>query len=298
MVEEILLKAKVLQSALPYIREFYGKTFVIKYGGSAMTDESLRESFAKDVVLLRYVGIKVVIVHGGGPQISQTLEKFGVKAHFVGGMRKTDEETMHVVEMVLSGDINKDIVALINRHSGKSIYAVGLSGRDGQLIRAKKLNKEEYFRSLGLEVPEEDIGYVGQVEGINVELLQTLMEKGYIPVIAPVGVGEQGEAYNINADLAASCIAMGLKAEKLIFLTDTEGVKDEEGELISTLKKEEALRLISQGVIKGGMLPKVKSALEALQKGVKKVHIIDGRVFHSILLEVFTEEGVGTEIVE
>ncbi|MFN3947363.1 MAG: acetylglutamate kinase [Aquificaceae bacterium] len=298
MVEEILLKAKVLQSALPYIREFYGKTFVIKYGGSAMTDESLRESFAKDVVLLRYVGIKVVIVHGGGPQISQTLEKFGVKAHFVGGMRKTDEETMHVVEMVLSGDINKDIVALINRHSGKSIYAVGLSGRDGQLIRAKKLNKEEYFRSLGLEVPEEDIGYVGQVEGINVELLQTLMEKGYIPVIAPVGVGEQGEAYNINADLAASCIAMGLKAEKLIFLTDTEGVKDKEGELISTLKKEEALRLISQGVIKGGMLPKVKSALEALQKGVKKVHIIDGRVFHSILLEVFTEEGVGTEIVE
>ncbi|MFN7066078.1 MAG: acetylglutamate kinase, partial [Aquificaceae bacterium] len=274
------------------------KTFVIKYGGSAMTDESLRESFAKDVVLLRYVGIRVVIVHGGGPQISQTLERFGVRAHFVGGMRKTDEETMHVVEMVLSGDINKDIVALINRYSGRNIYAVGLSGRDGQLIRAKKLNKEEYFRSLGLEVPEEDIGYVGQVESINVELLQTLMEKGYIPVIAPVGVGDYGEAYNINADLAASHIAMALKAEKLIFLTDTEGVKDKKGKLISTLKKEEALRLISQDVIRGGMLPKVKGALEALQRGVKKVHIIDGRVFHSILLEVFTEEGVGTEIVE
>ncbi|MFN7065242.1 MAG: acetylglutamate kinase [Aquificaceae bacterium] len=298
MVEELILKAKTLQSALPYIREFYEKTFVIKYGGSAMTDEALRESFAKDVVLLRYVGIRVVIVHGGGPQISQTLERLGIKPHFVGGMRKTDEETMHVVEMVLSGDINKDIVALINRYSGRRVYAVGLSGRDGQLIRARKLNKQEYFRSLGLEVPEEDIGYVGQAEGVNVELLQVLMDKGYIPVIAPVGVGESGEAYNINADLVASHIAMALRAEKLIFLTDMEGVKDKEGRLISTLRREEALRLISEGTIKGGMLPKVKSALEALEAGVRKVHIIDGRVFHSILLEVFTEEGIGTEIVE
>lgn len=298
MIEDLILKAKVLQSALPYIREFYGKTFVIKYGGAAMTEDSLRENFAKDVVLLRYVGIRVVVVHGGGPQISQTLERLGIKPHFVGGMRKTDEETMHVVEMVLSGDINKDIVALINRHSGKNIYAVGLSGRDGQLIRAKKLDKEAYFRELGLEVPEEDIGYVGQVEEINVELLQTLMEKGYIPVIAPVGVGKEGEAYNINADLVASEVAKALKAEKLIFLTDTEGVKDKEGRLISTLKKDEALKLISEGVIRGGMLPKVKSALEALDAGVKKVHIIDGRVIHSILLEVFTQEGVGTEIVE
>ncbi|MCY0866266.1 MAG: acetylglutamate kinase [Aquificaceae bacterium] len=296
-MEDLILKAKVLQSALPYIREFYGKTFVIKYGGSAMTEEGLRENFAKDVVLLRYVGIRVVVVHGGGPQISQTLERLGIKPHFVGGMRKTDEETMHVVEMVLSGDINKDIVALINRHSGKNIYAVGLSGRDGQLIRAKKLDKEAYFRELGLEVPEEDIGYVGQVEGVNVELLQTLMEKGYIPVIAPVGVGKEGEAYNINADLVASEVAKALKAEKLIFLTDTEGVKDKEGRLISTLTKDEALKLISNGVIKGGMLPKVKSALEAIEAGVKKVHIIDGRITHSILLEVFTQEGVGTEIV-
>lgn len=297
MIEDLILKAKVLQSALPYIREFYGKTFVIKYGGAAMTEEGLRENFAKDVVLLRYVGIRVVVVHGGGPQISQTLERLGIKPHFVGGMRKTDEETMHVVEMVLSGDINKDIVALINRHSGKNIYAVGLSGRDGQLIRAKKLDKEAYFRELGLEVPEEDIGYVGQVEGVNVELLQTLMEKGYIPVIAPVGVGKEGEAYNINADLVASEVAKALKAEKLIFLTDTEGVKDKEGRLISTLTKDEALKLISNGVIKGGMLPKVKSALEAIEAGVKKVHIIDGRITHSILLEVFTQEGVGTEIV-
>lgn len=297
MIEDLILKAKVLQSALPYIREFYGKTFVIKYGGAAMTEEGLRENFAKDVALLRYVGIRVVVVHGGGPQISQTLERLGIKPHFVGGMRKTDEETMHVVEMVLSGDINKDIVALINRHSGKNIYAVGLSGRDGQLIRAKKLDKEAYFRELGLEVPEEDIGYVGQVEGVNVELLQTLMEKGYIPVIAPVGVGKEGEAYNINADLVASEVSKALKAEKLIFLTDTEGVKDKEGKLISTLTRNEALRLISQDVIKGGMLPKVKSALEAIDAGVKKVHIIDGRITHSILLEVFTQEGVGTEIV-
>lgn len=297
MIEDLILKAKVLQSALPYIREFYGKTFVIKYGGSAMTEEGLRENFAKDVALLRYVGIRVVVVHGGGPQISQTLERLGIKPHFVGGMRKTDEETMHVVEMVLSGDINKDIVALINRHSGKNIYAVGLSGRDGQLIRAKKLDKEAYFRELGLEVPEEDIGYVGQVEGVNVELLQTLMEKGYIPVIAPVGVGKEGEAYNINADLVASEVSKALKAEKLIFLTDTEGVKDKEGKLISTLTRNEALRLISEDVIKGGMLPKVKSALEAIDAGVKKVHIIDGRITHSILLEVFTQEGVGTEIV-
>jgi len=297
MIDDLILKAKVLQSALPYIREFYGKTFVIKYGGAAMTEEGLRENFAKDVALLRYVGIRVVVVHGGGPQISQTLERLGIKPHFVGGMRKTDEETMHVVEMVLSGDINKDIVALINRHSGKNIYAVGLSGRDGQLIRAKKLDKEAYFRELGLEVPEEDIGYVGQVEGVNVELLQTLMEKGYIPVIAPVGVGKEGEAYNINADLVASEVSKALKAEKLIFLTDTEGVKDKEGKLISTLTRNEALRLISEDVIKGGMLPKVKSALEAIDAGVKKVHIIDGRITHSILLEVFTQEGVGTEIV-
>ncbi len=289
-------KAKVLQSALPYIRNFYGKTFVIKLGGSAMTEESLRESFAKDVVLLRYIGIRVVVIHGGGPQISKILEVFGLKPHFIGGIRKTDRQTMHVVEMVLSGDINKDIVALINTHSGKDIYAVGLSGRDGWLIKAKKIDKENYFRKLGIEVPQEDIGYVGEVLDINVDLLSTLMEKGYIPVIAPVGVGSDGEAYNINADIAACKIAAKLKAEKLIFMTDTEGVKDREGNLIPTLTKQEILKLIKEEVIKGGMIPKVNSALEALEEGVKKVHIIDGRKPHTLLLEIFTDEGIGTEI--
>jgi len=224
-MRDLLNSLKILQSALPYIREFYGKVFVIKYGGSAMLSDTLRDSFARDVVLLAYVGIKVVVVHGGGPQISQTLEKFGYKSHFIGGIRKTDEQVMHVVEMVLSGDINKDIVALINTHSRKPIYAVGLSGRDGNLIKGKKLDKEKYFKDLGLEVPEEDLGFVGDVDEVNVELINTLLEKNYIPVIAPVGVGERGEAYNINADICAARIAQALQAEKLIFLTDVEGVK-------------------------------------------------------------------------
>lgn len=297
MIDLLVEKARVLQSALPYIREFYGRTFVIKYGGSAMLEESLRESFARDVVLLRYVGIRVVVVHGGGPQISQTLERFGIKPVFVGGMRKTDEQTMHIVEMVLSGDINKDIVALINTYSGQKVYAVGLSGRDGQLLRARKIDKEAYFKDLGLEVPEEDIGFVGEVVEVNTDLLEALLEKGYIPVVAPVGVGERGEAYNINADVSAAEIAKALKAEKLIFLTDTEGVKDAHGKLIPTLSKGEAHRLIGEGIIRGGMIPKVKSSIKALEAGVRKVHIIDGRVPHSILLEVFTEEGIGTEIV-
>ncbi len=296
-IEELVNKAKTLQSALPYIRQFYGKTFVIKYGGSAMIQESLRESFAKDVLLLRYVGIRVIVVHGGGPQINKTLESFGIETKFVGGMRKTDEETMHIVEMVLAGDINKDIVALINKHSGEQVYAVGLSGRDGNLIRAKKLDKEEYFKELGLEVPEEDIGFVGQVVSINTHLLSTLIDNNYIPVIAPIGVGSNGEAYNINADVVASEVARYMKAEKLIFLTDTEGIKDQQGNVISSISKDEIYQLIKEGTIKGGMIPKVKSALKALQTGVKKVHIIDGRCPHSILLEVFTEEGIGTEIV-
>ncbi len=296
-MEELVKKAKILHEALPYIREFRKKIFVIKYGGSAMKKEELREAFAKDVVLLKYVGIDVVIVHGGGPQISRTLERFGIKPKFVGGIRKTDEETMHIVEMVLSGDINKDIVALINRHSGKDIYAVGISGRDGRLLRARKLDKERYFKELGLPVPEEDIGYVGEVIDVNKELILSLISHNFIPVIAPVGVGDNGEAYNINADISASEIAKSLKAEKLIFLTDTEGVKDREGRVISTLTKDEALKLISEGVIREGMIPKVKYAINALEGGVKKVHIIDGRIPHSILLEVFTEKGIGTEIV-
>jgi len=296
-MNELIERAKVLQEALPYIREFHGKVFVIKYGGSAMHDEELRESFARDVVLLKYVGINPVIVHGGGPQISKTLEKFGIKPKFVGGMRKTDEETMHVVEMVLSGDINKDIVALINRYSGEKVYAVGLSGRDGRLLKAKKLDKEKYFSELGLPVPEEDIGFVGEITDVNEELIFTLLSHNFIPVIAPVGVGENGEAYNVNADLAAAEVAGEIKAEKLIYLTDTKGVLDEKGNLISSLSREKAEELIRNGVIREGMIPKVRSAIKALEKGVKKVHIIDGRVKHSILLEVFTKEGVGTEIV-
>ncbi|RUM28860.1 MAG: acetylglutamate kinase [Aquifex sp.] len=296
-MKELIEKANILQEALPYIKEFHGKVFVIKYGGSAMHEEELRESFAKDVVLLKYVGINPVIVHGGGPQISKTLEVFGIKPKFINGIRKTDQMTMHIVEMVLSGDINKDIVALINRFSGKKIYAVGLSGRDGRLLKAKKLDKEKYFSELGLPVPEDDIGFVGEITDVNEELIHTLLEHNFIPVIAPIGVGEKGEAYNINADIAASEIAAELKAEKLIYLTDTQGVKDGEGNLISTLTKEEAERLIKEGVIREGMIPKVKSALKAIERGVKKVHIIDGRIKHSILLEVFTKEGIGTEVV-
>ena len=296
-MQELVEKAKVLQEALPYIREFHGKIFVIKYGGSAMTEESLRESFARDVVLLKYVGINVVIVHGGGHQISKTLERFGIKPKFVAGIRKTDEETMHVVEMVLSGDINKDIVALINRFSGEKVYAVGISGRDGRLLRARKMDKERFFRELNLPVPEEDIGYVGEVVSVNTDLIMSLIERDFIPVIAPIGVGDGGEAYNINADIASAEVAVGLKAQKLIFMTDTGGVRDEKGELISSLKSEEAKKLIERGIIREGMIPKVKSALRAVSEGVGKVHIIDGRVRHSLLLEIFTEEGIGTEIL-
>ncbi len=296
-METLVEKARILQEALPYIREFHGKIFVIKYGGSAMREEDLRESFAKDVVLLKYVGINPVIVHGGGPQISKTLEAFGIKPRFIGGIRKTDEKTMHVVEMVLSGDINKDIVALINRFSGEKVFAVGLSGRDGRLLKAKKLDKEKFFGELGLPVPEEDVGFVGEITDVNEELILTLLGHNFIPVIAPIGVGDEGEAYNINADVAAAEIAAELGAEKLIFLTDTPGVKDERGELIPTLSGEKAKELIKRGVIKEGMVPKVRSALRALERGVRKVHIIDGRVKHSILLEVFTREGIGTEMV-
>jgi len=294
-IKDLITKAKILQESLPYIRDFYGKTFVIKYGGSAMKDEHLRESFAKDVVLLKYVGINVIVVHGGGPQINELLNRLGMKQQFVGGIRKTDEETMHVVEMVLSGDINKDIVALINKHSGENIYAVGLSGRDGRLIRARKM-REDFFKEMGIEI-DEDIGYVGEVVGVNCDLLNSIISRNYIPVIAPVGVGEKGEAYNINADLVASEIAINMKAEKLIFLTDAEGVKNEKGEVISSIKEEDARSLIRKGIVRGGMIPKVKFALKAVKEGVGKVHIIDGRVEHSLLLEIFTKEGIGTEVV-
>ena len=296
MVEKLIKKAEVLLEALPYIRKFRGQTFVIKYGGSAMVNEELRETFARDVVLLKLVGINPVIVHGGGKHINEMLKKLGISVEFVGGLRKTTEEVMHIVEMVLSGDINKDIVALINKHSGEKIYAVGLSGRDGRLLKAKKIDSSYFSEKLGIKPPSGDIGLVGEVERVNTEPIKTLLEKNYIPVIAPIGVGERGEAYNINADIAAAEVAKALRAEKLIYLTDTEGVKDKNGNLIKKLKDTQVEELIKDGTIGGGMIPKVRSAVSALKGGVGKVHIIDGRLSHSILLEIFTDEGVGTEI--
>ncbi len=296
MVEKLIQKAEVLLEALPYIRKFRGRTFVIKYGGSAMVNEELRETFARDVVLLKLVGINPVIVHGGGKHINRMLQQLGIEVEFVGGIRKTTEEVMHIVEMVLSGDINKDIVALINKHSGEDVYAVGLSGRDGRLLRARKIDRSYFVEKLGIEPPSADIGLVGEITSVNTRLLQVLIAQNYIPVIAPIGVGEEGEAYNINADIAAAEVAKALKAEKLIFLTDTEGVKDRNGNLIKKLKDDRVEELIKDGTIGGGMIPKVRSAVEALKGGVKKVHIVDGRLPHSILLEIFTDEGVGTEI--
>src|SRR3989304_1693905 len=293
-MEKLIEKAKTLIEALPYIQTFRGKTFVIKYGGSAMTDDALKQGFARDIVLMRCIGINPVIVHGGGPQIGKTMERMGKKSHFVEGLRVTDEETIDVVEMVLVGKVNKEIVSLINRHGGK---AVGLSGKDGGLIKAKKYKVVK--SSPETDRPEIiDIGMVGEVESINADVLNTLDEGGFIPVIAPVGVGENGETYNINADFVAGEIAGSLKAEKLVLLTDEEGVKGKDGSLLSTLNKKEIDYLIKKSVIRGGMLPKVKCCLDALESGVKKTHIIDGRVKHAILLEIFTDEGVGTQIVE
>ena len=291
-MEKFIGKAEVLMEALPYIQRFYGKTFVIKYGGSAMADEELKASFAQDMVLLKYVGINPVVVHGGGPQINEVLQKMGTPTQFVRGMRVTDQETMDIVEMVLAGKINKEIVSLINRHGG---MAVGLSGKDGGLIQARKMSVT--VASNG-EPPEIiDIGWVGEIVGINPMVINTLDENKFIPVIAPVGAGEQGETYNINADLVAGQLAEALGAEKLILLTDVDGVKDKKGELLSTLKINQARKLIQEGVVAEGMIPKVECCIEALKGGVGKTHIIDGRVKHAVLLEIFTKEGVGTEVV-
>ncbi|MEK7335152.1 MAG: acetylglutamate kinase [Candidatus Binatota bacterium] len=291
-MEKFIGKAEVLMEALPYIQRFYGKTFVIKYGGSAMADEELKASFAQDMVLLKYVGINPVVVHGGGPQINEVLQKMGTPTQFVRGMRVTDQETMDIVEMVLAGKINKEIVSLINRHGG---MAVGLSGKDGGLIRARKMSVT--VASNG-EPPEIiDIGLVGEIVGINPMVINTLDENKFIPVIAPVGAGEQGETYNINADLVAGQLAEALGAEKLILLTDVDGVKDKKGGLLSTLKINQARKLIQEGVVAEGMIPKVECCIEALKGGVGKTHIIDGRVKHAVLLEIFTKEGVGTEVV-
>jgi acetylglutamate kinase len=291
-MESFIGKAEVLMEALPYIQRFYGKTFVVKYGGNAMIDEELKTSFAQDVVLLKYVGINPVIVHGGGPQINEMLKKMGTPTQFVRGMRVTDQQTMDIVEMVLVGKINKEIVNLINQHGG---MAVGLSGKDGGLIRARKMNVSV---SENGEPPEIiDIGLVGEIVGIDPTVINSLDENKFIPVIAPVGVGNNGETYNINADLVAGQVAEALRAEKLILLTDVEGVKDKNGKLLSTVKTNQARKLIEDGVVAEGMIPKVECCMEALKGGVGKTHIIDGRVKHAILLEIFTKEGVGTEVV-
>jgi acetylglutamate kinase len=280
--KELLQKAQILIEALPYIRRFYGKTMVIKYGGGAMAKGPEEKALAEDIVLMWYVGIKPILVHGGGPQIGDLLKRLGKKSSFIQGMRVTDEETMEVVEMVLN-KINKDLVYLINRYGGK---AVGLSGKDAQLLRARKLIHEEF-----------DLGLVGEVQEVNVELLEALQKEGFIPVIAPIGVGEDGTPYNINADMVAGAVAGALRAEKLILLTDVPGISDEEGNLIQSLRSERAEQLIQKGVIQGGMIPKVRCCLEALNLGVSKAHIIDGTLPHALLLEVFTDKGIGTEIV-
>ncbi len=286
-------KVSTLLEALPYIREFYGKTVVIKYGGNAMVNEELKEAFAQDVVLLKYVGINPVIVHGGGPQIGELLKRLNIESRFVGGMRITDKETMNVVEMVLVGKVNKEIVKLINSHGGN---AVGLSGKDGNLIVAEKINHIKYLQEV--RAPEIiDLGFVGKVKKVNPEIVNKLLESKFIPVIAPVGIGEDFEAYNINADLVAGEMAAALKAEKLIMLTDVEGIKDREGNLIRSISRQDLSTLISDGTVSGGMIPKVKACEIALTGGVKKAHIIDGRLKHSILLEMFTQEGIGTEII-
>jgi len=287
-------KAKVLIEALPYIRRLYEKTIVIKYGGSTMEEPRLKRSFALDVILLKYIGIHPVIVHGGGPQIGELLTKIGKKSQFIEGMRVTDAETMDVVEMVLVGKVNKEIVALINQHGGK---AVGLSGKDGKLIVAKKM-KLARRRGQGRALELIDIGMVGEVTQINPGVIEALEKENFIPVIAPVGVGEEGETYNINADPVAGKIASALKAEKLILLTDVEGVKGENKRLIPSLDAKQAKRLIARKVISSGMIPKVNCCLEALEEGVAKTHIIDGTVEHAVLLEIFTDVGIGTQICQ
>ena len=294
-MKESLQKANVLIDALPYIRDFSGKTVVIKYGGAAMVEDSLKEAFAQDIVLLNFIGIRPVVVHGGGPKISKTMERMGKKPTFIQGQRFTDKDTMDIVEMVLGGLVNKEIVSFINTHGGR---AVGLSGKDGNLIRAKKKIVRKPSAETGTGAPEiMDLGLVGEVESIEAEVLTALEESNFIPVIAPVGAGPKGETFNINADYVASAVAVALGAEKLMLLTDSSGILDKKGELFSTLGKKKISRLVKDGTISGGMMPKVDASLKALAAGVPKVHIIDGRIPHSLLLEVFTREGVGTEIV-
>ena len=284
--------ASVLTEALPYIRRFNDKTIVIKYGGNAMTEDHLKNGFARDVALMKAVGMNPVIVHGGGPQIGTLLKRLGKESEFIQGMRVTDSETMDVVEMVLGGLVNKEIVNLINRNGGN---AVGLSGKDGDMIRARKMTLSRTAPEL--KEPEIiDIGYVGEVVRINTAVIDMLIHGDFIPVIAPIGVGEDGQSYNINADLVACQIARDLKAEKLIILTNTTGVMDAGGNVLTGLTRDQVLKLIEEGVIHGGMLPKILASLDAVEAGVNTVHIIDGRLEHAVLLEIFTDQGIGTLI--
>ncbi|MCJ7538548.1 MAG: acetylglutamate kinase [Desulfobacterales bacterium] len=284
--------ADILIEALPYIRRFYGMTIVVKYGGHAMVDDQLKADFARDITLMKFTGLNPVVVHGGGPQINKVLDQMGMKHQFIKGMRLTDEATMDVVEMVLGGKVNKDIVTQINKQGGK---AVGLSGKDGELIRAKKLHI--VYQEDENKPPEIiDPGLVGQVTKINPSIINTLSREGFIPIIAPVGTGDSGETYNINADLVASSMAVALSAKRLILLTDVEGVLNLSGELISSINMEKIDQMIKEKTISGGMIPKIECALEALKGGVEKVHIINGSKRHALLLELFTDKGIGTEV--
>ena len=286
--------ADILIESLPYIRKFNRMTIVIKYGGHAMVDEQLKEAFARDVTLLKFIGLNPVVVHGGGPQINTVLERMGIESKFVKGMRLTDTPTMDVVEMVLGGKVNKAIVAQINRQGGK---AVGLSGKDGGLIQASKLHI--VYQDDESKPPEIiDPGHVGQVTGVNPEVIHTLTQQGFIPIIAPVGVGENGETYNINADLVACKMATALSAGRLVFLTDVEGVVDSKGALISSIDSATAKDMVASKTITGGMIPKIECALEALEQGVEKVPIINGKRRHALLLELFTDQGIGTEVIQ
>ena len=287
-MENNIQKASVLIEALPYIKSFYGKTFVFKFGGHAMLDEQLKNNFARDIILMWYIGLKPVVVHGGGPQIDDLLKQLGKESKFIDGLRVTDEKTMDVVEMVLVGKINKEIVGLINHLGGK---AVGISGKDGKLLIAKMVEMKS--RESGDIL---DMGRTGDIVSADTKIIRTLELNHFIPVIAPVAVGDDGRAFNVNADVAAAKIASSLKAEKLIMLTDVDGVLDKSGNLLPAIKSQDVEGLISSGVIKGGMIPKVRFAVDALKHGVKKCHIIDGRIPHAVLLEIFTPEGVGTEI--
>lgn len=292
-MEKLIEKAENLIEALPFIKSFYGKTIVIKYGGNAMVSKELKENFALDIVMMKYTGINPVIVHGGGPQIGKTLELFGIQSTFVDGHRVTNEEMIDVIEMVLGGKVNQEIVSLINRHGGN---AVGITGKDGDLIHARR-------HRVVKESPETkqseiiDLGLVGEIQHVNAKILETLDKDEFIPVIAPIGRGEDGETLNINADFVAGHIAAAIKAEKLLLMTDTEGVKKKNNNLITELTRSEALKMIRSGVIKDGMLPKVRCCLDALDAGVPKTHIIDGRVKHAVLLEIFTQKGIGTQII-